>query len=147
MNAGHNKSTTQRPKRRLAPSIILALIAAAAFATYWHYTQRPRAFIKLWTERFRAVDSLQAAEHLAESEPVIVRSFPSGEWLVATCEHSCCSGAGFDATVIRDSTSAVYADTTYTFCGIEGLGGELPKHAASLPDFYSALTQLKLLRQ
>jgi hypothetical protein len=81
---------------------------------------------------------------------VVVRVFASGEWIVATCEYSCCSGAGFDATVIRDSTGATYANTGHNFCGIEGLGeglGEYSVPAASLPAFYSGLSKLNLQRQ
>ena len=65
-----------------------------------------------------------------------------------TFEHSCCSGAGFDATVIRDSAGAIYADTTHTFCGIEGISGELSAVSAdSLSGFYSHVNQLKLQKQ
>ena len=126
-------------------------MAVTAFGAYWHHANRPQAFIQRWSERFRKLDSLDTARQLAQSEaPVVLRVLPSGEWFVTTCEHSCCSGAGFDATVIRDSTGAIYADTTHTFCGIEGLGEELGEQrvpATSLPAFYSALTQLELRRQ
>ncbi len=151
MNEDQNKPTSTRsPKRRIVALVILALVATGAFAGYRSYTQRPRAFIQHWSERFRTVDSLDTAKRFEQSESVVVRTLPSGEWLIATCEHSCCSGAGFDATVIRDSTGAIYADTTHTFCGIEGLGGELSEdrvHATSLAAFYSGLSQLKLQKQ
>ena len=146
----NNPTSTRSPKRRIVALVVFALVAAGAIASYRSYTQRPRAFIQHWSERFRTVDSLDTAKRLEQSEPVIVRSLPSGEWFIATCEHSCCSGAGFDATVIRDSTGAIYADTTHTFCGIEGLGGELSEHlapATSLAAFYSGLSQLKLQKQ
>jgi len=137
-------------KRRIVVLVVLALVVTGAFAVYRSYTQRPRAFIEYWSERFRAVDSLDAAKRIQQSEPVVIRAFPSGEWFIATCEHSCCSGAGFDATVIRDSTGATYSNTTHTFCGIEGLGGELSEHSApatTLAAFYSGLSQLKLQKK
>jgi hypothetical protein len=78
---------------------------------------------------------------------VSVRTFPSGEWYVATCEHACCSGAGFDATVIRDSTGAIYADKTHTFCGVEGMAEDLSYiKADSLAEFYARVWQMKLQR-
>lgn len=151
MNENQNNPAPARSlKRCIIPLVVFAVMAAGAFAAYHRYTQRPRAFIQHWSERFRTVGSLDAAKRFEQSEPVVVRTLPSGEWFIATCEHSCCSGAGFDATVIRDSTGAIYADTTHTFCGIEGLGGELGEErvpATSLAAFYSALSQLKLQRQ
>ncbi len=147
----NNPTAARSPKGRLVAWVVLALIVASAFGVYWHYARRPQAFIREWSERFRPLDSLDAARELTKSEPwVVLRILPSGEWFVTTCEHSCCSGAGFDATVIRDSTGAIYADTTHTFCGIEGLGEELGERrvpAGSLPAFYSALSKLKLQRQ
>jgi len=152
MTAEPTKATTTRcPKRRVVALIVIGLILASAFGGYWYYAYRPQAFIHQWAGRFRTVNSLDAARQLAESDHcVLLRVLPSGEWFVATCEHSCCSGAGFDATVIRDSTGAIYADTTHTFCGIEGLGGELGERlvsATSLPAVYSNLTFLKLQKQ
>lgn len=130
---------------------MLGFIGAGAFGGYWHYAHRPQAFIKQWNTDFRKLDGLGSARQMVQSEPwVVLRVFPSGEWLVATCEHSCCSGAGFDATVIRDSTGAIYADTTHTFCGSEGLAAELGERsvpAASLQACYSTLSQLKLQKQ
>ena len=147
----NNPTSTRSPKRRIVVLLVLSLIAATAFGGYWHYAHRPQAFIHQWSERFRTLDSLDAARQLVQAEPwVVLRVLPSGEWFVTTCEHSCCSGAGYDATVIRDSTGAIYADTTHSFCGIEGLGEELGEQripATSLPAFYSALTQLKLRKQ
>ena len=137
-------------KRRVVALVVFAVLAAGGVASYRMHTQRPHAFIEHWSERFRTVDTLGSARRLEQSEPVIVRTLASGEWWIATCEHSCCSGAGFDATVIRDSTGAIYADTTHTFCGIEGLGGELGEHrvpARTLAAFYSGLSQLKLRKQ
>jgi hypothetical protein len=142
---------TPSPNWRFVGWLILALLVATAFAGYWHYARRPQAFIHHWSERFRTIDSLDAARQLARSESrVVLRVLPSGEWFVTTCEHSCCSGAGFDSTIIRDSTGAIYADTTHTFCGVEGLGealGERRVPAASLSAFYSALSHLQLEKQ
>jgi hypothetical protein len=62
-------------------------------------------------------------------------------------EHSCSSGAGFDATIFYDSSGAVRVDRTHHFCGIEGLQSELGSVAAtSLADFYTGLHQCQLAK-
>jgi hypothetical protein len=143
-----NPTLRRYPKRLVVALVVFSLFAAGAFAAY--RSHRPHAFVQHWSERFQDVNSLETAKRIEQSEAVVVRTLPSGEWFIATCEHSCCSGAGFDATVIRDSTGAIYADTTHTFCGIEGLGEELGARsvpASSLQSFYLALSQLKLKKQ
>ena len=149
MNEDQNNPILPRsPKRRIVALVIFALLVVGAFAAYRSYTQRPRAFVQHWSERFRTVDSLDTAKRFEQSEPVYVRTLSSGEWFIATCEHSCCSGAGFDATVIRDSTGAIYADTTHTFCGIEGMSSELAAASSdTLSAFYTRLKQLNLHKQ
>jgi len=128
--------------------VLLTVIVAGVFVGYRSYMRRPQAFIQQWSERFRAVNSLEEAKRFQESEPVYLRTFPSGEWLIATCEHSCCSGAGFDATVIRDSTGAIYADATHCFCGIEEMSSEFERvPAGTLAAFYPGLQSINLQRQ
>ncbi|MES2570071.1 MAG: hypothetical protein V4710_08450 [Verrucomicrobiota bacterium] len=136
-------------RRWIALFLVFILIAAGSLAAAYHrYTERPQVFVQRWSERFRALDSFAAAEQLRQSVPVYVRTLPSGEWFIATCEHSCCSGAGFDATVIRDSTGAIYADTTHTFCGIEGMSAELDAASSdSLSVLYKRLNHLHLQKQ
>jgi hypothetical protein len=141
---------SQPQKRRRAILIAFTLILIGAVLAYQSYHQRPQAFIQQWSERFRAVDSLESAKQLASTEPVIVRTFPSGEWLIATCEYSCCDGAGFDATVMRDSSGAIFTNLGHNFCGVEGLGEELSEFrvpATDLSSFYSTLTDLPLQRR
>ena len=128
--------------------VVCAVSAAVAIAVHHYEAKRPLAFVQHWKERFSTINNLETAMRLMGPEPVFVRTFASGEWFIATCEHSCCSGAGFDATVIRDNTGAIYADTTHTFCGMEGISAELGEvPAESLSTFYSHATQLKLQKQ
>jgi hypothetical protein len=143
-------SRTEPPssKRRIAALLAFIFIVTGVFAARYNYIQRPRVFIQHWSERFRAINSLDEAKQIEQSEPVYVRRLPSGEWFIATCEHSCCSGAGFDATIIRDSTGAIYADTTHTFCGIEGMSSELDSASSdNLSVLYTRLKQLHLHKQ
>lgn len=148
MNENQNKLRSVRfPIGRVFVCGLIAFIVIGLVTPHLTFIHQPR-FVRHWSERLRTIDSLDAAKRFGEGEPVFVRAFPSGEWLIATCEHSCCSGAGFDATVIRDSTGAIYSDTTHTFCGIEGMSSELSQVSAeALSAFYPRLTQLKLQKQ
>lgn len=140
-----------RGRARIAWALVLVfvLVLATVGLAAWHSTvQRPRAFIRRWSERFRDLGSAEGARRLSEEAPVYFRAFESGEWFVAACEHSCCSGAGFDVTVIRDSLGAIYVDTQHTFCGIEGMSRELGQISGdSLSSFYSHAGQLTLRRR
>ena len=129
---------------------VCLLFGVVALGTYLHLKHRPQAFIEHWSEHFSTVNRLDLAQRFARTEPVIVRIFPSGEWLIATCEYSCCGGAGFNATVIRDSTGAIYTNVGRNFCGIEGLDEELGERlnpATSLPEFYSTLSGIELQKR
>jgi hypothetical protein len=131
--------------RRPVLVVTALVLLAGAVAAYSYYAGRADRFVLRWSDRFKRVGSLEEAKRLEGVEPVFVHAFASSEWFIATCQHSCCSGDGFDATVIRDSTGAIYADTTHTFCGIEGMGSELRDASGnSLREFYSHLTILKL---
>src|SRR5687768_6937866 len=102
---------------RLAAVVAIALIIAAGFSfAYQRRAQRPHVFIQHWSERFRRLDDLVAAKQVEQTTSAVVRTFSSGEWLIATCEHACCGGAGYNATVIRDSSGSIYSETTHTFC-------------------------------
>jgi len=139
------------PRASMRRGLILgmvALISAGGWFCYLEYTRRPRAFVCQWNEQFRKIDNLASARKFQEDNGVFLREFPSGEWLIGTCEHSCCSGAGFDATVIRDSKGAVFADTSHTFCGIEAMYSELGGIPAdNLAGFYGKQKLLDLHRQ
>ncbi len=144
----HNPLQLDFQKWRVRTILIVILMAVVALTTYHHYTHRSEAFIQNWSQRFLAIKSLEEAKLFEKTEPVYVRTFPSGEWIIATCEHSCCSGAGFNASVIRDSTETIYTDTTHTFCGIEGMSEELHQVTSdTLTAFYPQLKQLKLQKR
>ena len=148
MNEEQNKPTSARvPLGRIIVFALCAIVVVGLVTPHLAFIHQPR-FVRHWSQQFRGIDSLDAAKSFEESERVFVRAFSSGEWLIATCEHSCCSGAGFDATVIRDSTGTIYTDTTHTFCGIEDMTSAFAQISAeTLSAFYPRLTQLKLKRQ
>ena len=53
-----------------------------------------------------------------DSLPLII-PLDSGEWYAVVLEHSCCSGAGFDAVMIKDSKGTIYT-AEKNYCGYEG---------------------------
>lgn len=60
-------------------------------------------------------------------------------------EHECCSGAGFNAVIIRDNTQTIYIDDQRCFCGIEELEGSLQElHAQSASDLLKKLPSIDL---
>ena len=67
-------------------------------------------------------------EGLGGAERVETIKFPSGESLSVILEHSCCSGAGFDAVAIRTSTGIDY-EGAKRYCGLEGFVFTLNDHA------------------
>ena len=95
--------------------------------------------------------TLQAVQDFKKSAdyvPVYIRTFDTGEWVAVAMEHSCCSGAGFNASIFFDSNGSTFVDTTYSFCGVEGMGEELHRvETSNLAGFYSKLTKLKLQKR
>ena len=62
------------------------------------------------------------------------RTFPNGESVAIRMEHACCTGAGFNATVLYGSDGHVFADTKRCFCGYEEMAFSLehvPAHSLS----------------
>jgi hypothetical protein len=98
-------------KRRT--NIALALTFAVAIAAGWPFL---RTFGR--TERFLA----QATEILNDgaAHPGIVEIKLSGaESFTALLEHSCCTGAGFNAVALRTSEGTIYHSRN-NYCGEEG---------------------------
>jgi hypothetical protein len=50
-------------------------------------------------------------------------------------EHECCSGAGFNATIFKDSHGKTLVDRSYSFCGYESFCHVFGE-AKSLDEFY-----------
>lgn len=127
-----------------------ALFGVGAALAQTNPAMARRAFIRTWTSRFRACHNLSDVRRLPDADFLCIRTFPTGEWVAVSSEHSCCSGAGFDATIFYDSRSQLQVDTTYSFCGYEGLVGALPGNdVGSLARFYDNLRSfnLRLVRQ
>jgi hypothetical protein len=54
-----------------------------------------------------------------QDSPPMVMELPSGEWCAVVLEHDCCSGAGFNAVLIKDSEGIFYK-SQINYCGYEG---------------------------
>ncbi|WFB34963.1 hypothetical protein P3T73_12420 [Kiritimatiellota bacterium B12222] len=95
---------------------------------------------KTRADRFmnRAILTLSAKP---ESEDIEKIALPSGEHYFVLLEHACCTGAGFDAVVIRDSNGSIYT-AKQNYCGIEGFYGELAsKNLLNLSELGTFLRQ------
>jgi hypothetical protein len=147
MKLWHRRHSRRQQALFLGMLCVLTLAFLASVATYSNPSVRAALFIRYWGTRFRSVRTIEDARRMARLTDAVFKELPSGDWFMAVCEHSCCSGAGFDATVIHDSAGATYTDTTYTFCGMEALWCELGStDARNLRQFYASLTYLDLHR-
>jgi hypothetical protein len=53
------------------------------------------------------------------SDHAMICTLPSGDWYAVRLEHACCTGAGFDAVMIKDSQGQFYT-AEKNYCGYEG---------------------------
>lgn len=93
-----------------------AILGGSVFTGIKWYQHRADQFIH------SAIEKLRNAPGSGEIERI---HLPSGESCSVVMEHSCCSGAGYDAVVILASNGNAYTSKK-NYCGIEGFYGELP---------------------
>ncbi len=133
---------------RLLPIAVVGAVIAFAVGNRLMPDHRAEAFVAHWVGQFQNCPDVAGISALPPAERpdcIYIRQFTNGQWVAVRSEHSCCSGAGFDASVFLDSTRTIRYDTTYSFCGYEGLCGELGAvQATDLAGFYAALTNLTL---
>lgn len=133
---------------RLLPVGVLVAVIAIAVGSRLMPDHQTEGFVRHWARLFQKcpdVDSIRALPPAERPDCIYTRQFTNGQWVAVRMEHSCCSGAGFDASVFADSTRTIRYDTTYSFCGYESLCGELGSVAATnLDGFYASLTNLNL---
>ena len=128
---------------RIALIATIALpIAFISSAVLWHYIA-PTYYAYKWTKDFGKIKTIYDAEKCSQADrDIFVHRFDNDEWLIGRCESSCCSGAGYDISIIHDSQGNTYMNTDYSFCGnelgeilrrFEGANSRPPR---SLADFY-----------
>jgi hypothetical protein len=133
-----------RALKLTAAAVILGYVSYVVYATSpLEEERRKAAFIVEWSTTFRLAQSLD----LMKQTGAYTRTFPNGQWVAAVCEHSCCSGRGFDATVVYDSEGVVLAERSYRFCGMETMWSEMDSvPARSVDEFYRGLKEKYALR-
>ena len=110
--------------RHYAILLLIALgIGALGFLIYRHSTR---------TDRFLKNAFIQLS---GDGGTETVRSIPidTGDSFSIILEHSCCSGAGFDAVAIRTSSGAEY-ESTNAYCGMQDFVFEFPSTFKTLAD-------------
>ncbi|MEP2776438.1 MAG: hypothetical protein ABJM75_13300 [Luteolibacter sp.] len=114
---------------------ILVLAIAIVFSASW-------PFLKLIGRSDRFLSD--ATEMLTDGEPhpgVVEIDLADNESFRALIEHSCCSGAGFNAVALRTSDGTIYHSRN-NYCGEEGFYAEMTetelKSLADLDDFLLA---------
>ncbi|MCX6879711.1 MAG: hypothetical protein NTW21_38795 [Verrucomicrobia bacterium] len=142
-------------RRLLGIALIATIALPIAFvssAVLWHYIA-PTYYAYKWSNDFNKIKTIDDAEICSQADrDIFVYKFDNNEWLIARCETSCCSGAGYDISIIHDSQGNTYMNTDYSFCGkdigeifqrFEGKNSRPPK---SLDDFYKH-TQIPLVKR
>lgn len=87
-------------------------------------------FVSLIGRADRFLDhSFDLLENEPESPGIVRIDLTNRSYFVALIEHSCCSGAGFDAVAIRTSEGREY-ESRKNYCGSQG--------------FYFAMTDLEI---
>ncbi len=98
-------------------SLIALLALIVSYAGMWVYKSKHR-------ERVFFEQAFTQMESGGESMSMITIDLKNGESASVILEHSCCSGAGFDAVAVRTSDGNEYKSTK-NYCGLEGFYGSL----------------------
>jgi len=122
--------------KHLSRILLITLIllgGTVCFVVYDHGQQVPR-FYKNARKLLQPLSGSYENVKMGRSHddpPMIIR-LASGEWYAVVLEHDCCSGAGFDAVMIKDSSGSIYT-AEKNYCGYEGFHiDESPKDVESL---------------
>ena len=109
-------------RRILRIALIATIALSIAFissAVLWHYIA-PTYYAYKWTNDFSKIRTIYDAEKCSQADRnIFVYKFDNDEWLIGRCESSCCSGAGYNISIIHDSQGCTYMNTDYSFCGNE----------------------------
>lgn len=113
-----------KPKA-LKVAAILGVIGIAAF--FLTTPVRREIFIAETKLTFSKVKSAEEAKSLSTTGKAFAWILRNGKWALIRAEHHCCSGAGYDAVVIRDSDGKTFVSRKLNICGgtstISGMDG------------------------
>jgi len=133
----------------LWPLILLgAALAGVAWTgllprgTPFDYFSPEARFVRQWRSDLRSCSDPDSAKTLLKrnKEGGEAVTMSDGSWVAVVMEHSCCTGAGFNATLYVVSTGETYLDSESCYCGWLPLGEEIygyPK--TSVHDFIAAV--------
>ncbi|RYD31091.1 MAG: hypothetical protein EOP86_18635 [Verrucomicrobiaceae bacterium] len=99
-------------------------------------------FVRHWHSGLSHCADSAAAEALLKhnKEGGEVAMMADGSWVSVVMEHSCCTGAGFNATLYVASTGEAVLDPESCYCGWMPLGEEIYNHPkTSVSDFLAAV--------
>lgn len=123
-------------KRNILWTMAAMIIATLGVALYY-YSNRERLFMD------NAFVQLRGGKGNA---PVAVIKLDSGDSASVILEHSCCSGAGFDAVAIRTSGGQEFYSKK-NYCGLEGFYSELNTDAVKDLTTFKAFLSTKGYQQ
>jgi hypothetical protein len=102
---------------------------------------RARAFEDMGRTKFYATCRTKLSKVTKpEQDEKFAEKLNKQEWYTMRLEHSCCSGAGFDAVIIKDSTGNIYTKNQ-NFCGYEGFMASRLTKATSIQELQRNLLQ------
>lgn len=105
----------------------------------------PRAtWVRSWNHTLRDCADAKAAEKAIKinRDGGTVCVMDDGTWVVIVTEHTCCSGAGFDAALYVTSNKESYLDTKTNYCEFS-LADEVAAHSKkNIPEFLASVHAL-----
>lgn len=112
--------------KRIISLALLAIVIAASAVAYYRHANRERIFLDEAFVQLRGGGGLAVKMESGDSATVIL-------------EHSCCSGAGFDAVAVRTSDGQEFF-ARKNYCGVQGFFVELTEEGAKdIPHFTAFL--------
>lgn len=138
-------------KRRSIPArltLVCAAVVGVAWMGLWprgtplDYFSPQSRFVRHWYSGLSRCADPSAAQALVKDnkEGGEVVRMADGPWVSVVMEHSCCTGAGFNATLYIASTGGAFPDPESCYCSWMPLGEELYSHPkTSISDFLAAV--------
>lgn len=122
-------------------TIALPIVYLSSYVLWTHIA--PTYYAHKWSKDLSKIETIaDAKEYSRGDRGLFVYKFENSEWMIARCETSCCSGAGYDISIIHDSRGETYMNTDYSFCGrdfseiISRFRNKNSRPPRSLDDFY-----------
>jgi hypothetical protein len=117
----------------LSVSLLLALAIGAVRlglfpeGTPLDYFSPQSTFVRKWEKELLNCHNIKTAEAMLKlnKEGGQVVTMKDGSWVSIVMEHSCCTGAGFNATLYITSAGGSYLETDSCYCSFSDLRDEI----------------------